>query len=264
MQSQGNPWGEIVKGFVDGIKQGIQNKVQEVQQVEIMKWLESDRKLQQFDGLKVDSYRVSPLITPEMKEQFYRDGYVVVPNAIPKPLVDRALRAINRSLGQGPNALPPDSPFRNIPPIVTRCPELMIEDEITDLLRKSEAMGCAQALIGNATNRTWAGQIALRFPGDLCIPSDHIKKLYSQSGIIGQIFVRKGLETMYNVQKQSGEQYANKKYEEGTICISSDEMIVRLHGITHLGRSLAHRWVAKSDCALQSTKWRGELHHVSR
>lgn len=125
---------------------------------------------------------------------------------------NRALRAINRSLGRGPDALPPISPFKMIPKIVSSCPELMLSDEVCDLLRTSPALQSVHSLIGSKTFRTWGGQIALRYPGDLCIPSEKLKQY---DGPIGQFFVKKGLESMQAYQRSTaGAAFVNPDFSD--------------------------------------------------
>ena len=148
-----------------------------------------------------------------MKEKFFQDGYLVIPNAVPEALRNRALRVINRSLGRGPDALPPSSPFRSIPKLVSSCPELMFSDEITDLIRKSGVIRYCHALIGTKTHRTWGGQIALRYPGDMCLPSDQLKQT---EGTIQQIIINRGLQEMHEAQKKAGSsgEYANPQFDQ--------------------------------------------------
>ena len=39
-------------------------------------------------------------LTHQQKLNFHRDGYIKIPGAIPQPMVEQALRAINHSLGE--------------------------------------------------------------------------------------------------------------------------------------------------------------------
>jgi hypothetical protein len=81
----------------------------------------------------------------------------------------------------------------------------MFSDEVTDLMRRTSVLQSAHSLIGSQTYRTWAGQIALRYPGDHCLPS-----MKQQDGALAQHFIRKGLESLHQAQQQSGGgQYAN-------------------------------------------------------
>jgi hypothetical protein len=91
------------------------------------------------------------------KRRLLRDGYLQVRRAVPAPLVDAALRAINRSLGE--RGLPPD----RLPEMRSRtfCPELIAAPEILALY------GPARALVTSAVGRVRPpeeAQIALRFP----------------------------------------------------------------------------------------------------
>jgi hypothetical protein len=89
-----------------------------------------------------------------------RDGYVVLPGAVPRPLVDRALAAINQSLGKG---LDP----RRLEEYRSRsfCPELQEDRAITDLAGRSDVWAAAESLLGaGRVKRPRTGQIALCFP----------------------------------------------------------------------------------------------------
>jgi hypothetical protein len=100
------------------------------------------------------------LLTTRQREALLGDGYVVVPELVPAARRDAALRAINRSLGQG---LPP----ADLPVFRSRsfCPELQREAVILDLLRATPAWSLAESLLGEGRVETVrSGQIALAFP----------------------------------------------------------------------------------------------------
>ena len=89
-----------------------------------------------------------------------RDGYVVLPGAVPRPLVERALLAINHSLGRG---LDP----RKVEEYRARsfCPELQRDGAITDLAGGGAVFAAAESLLGaGRVRRPRTGQIALSFP----------------------------------------------------------------------------------------------------
>jgi Phytanoyl-CoA dioxygenase (PhyH) len=103
-----------------------------------------------------------PELSPAQKQSLVQDGYVVLPGAVPRALVDDALRAINASLGArgiDPERLPT---FR----AQSYCPELQSEPVITDLVNRSSAWSYAESAIGagNIDGPVRGGQIALRFP----------------------------------------------------------------------------------------------------
>jgi hypothetical protein len=153
-----------------------------------------------------DPFATSPLMTPELMGEFAKSGFVVVPQAVSKELRDKARRSINRSLGQGPDACPATSPFKHIPKIISSCPELMITPEITDLFRKSDAIKCVHSLVGAQVNRVWAGQIALRYPGDGCIPAN----AFDNTGLLGNFILNQGLKVANRQQAAAGNgEYAN-------------------------------------------------------
>jgi hypothetical protein len=100
-------------------------------------------------------------LTAAQKQSLYDQGFVNFPNIIPRELVDRALRAINASLGsQGidPNNL---TKFR----AQSYCPELTTSPVITGLINDSPVWSLAESAIGVGKIRpVKGGQIALRFP----------------------------------------------------------------------------------------------------
>jgi hypothetical protein len=100
------------------------------------------------------------LLSDTQRAALRRDGYLVLPAAVPGALVDRALGAINQSLGRG---LDP----RRIEEYRARsfCPELQGEAAITDLARRSGVWAAAESLLGaGRVKRPRTGQVALSFP----------------------------------------------------------------------------------------------------
>lgn len=100
------------------------------------------------------------ILTEAQRGALRRDGYLVLPEAVPRPLVDRALGAINQSLGRG---LDP----RRLDEYRARsfCPELQTEPVITDLALRSGVWAAAESLLGaGRVKRPRTGQVALSFP----------------------------------------------------------------------------------------------------
>jgi Phytanoyl-CoA dioxygenase (PhyH) len=98
--------------------------------------------------------------TAAQRQALLEDGYATIPDVVPAARRDAALRAINRSLGQG---LPPSE----LPVFRSRsfCPELQREPVILDLLRATPAWSLAESLLGaGAVETVRSGQIALAFP----------------------------------------------------------------------------------------------------
>mmetsp|Transcript_10353 Transcript_10353/g.17362 ORF Transcript_10353/g.17362 Transcript_10353/m.17362 type:complete len:474 (-) Transcript_10353:32-1453(-) len=196
-------FGNLIKGVVDNLTKGV-------------------AEMKKFDAISQPiQYEPSPKVTKEMMQHFYDNGYVVVPNACSQEVRDVAKRAINRSLGQGPDAVPPHSPFKLVPKIISSCPELMLSPQIVDLLNNSDAIHCVQALVGNTVNRSWGGQIALRYPGDGCIPP----KLASQvgGGMIGTFLVQQGLNAATRAHaKQDGGEWVNPNSDDKEYSVIPD------------------------------------------
>ncbi len=84
------------------------------------------------------------MLSDSQKQTFVREGYLQIPNAIPRHLVDRALRAVNHSIGHvgktGEDRERHRSPFF--------CAELLESDVILDLYRKSNVMAIAESMLG--------------------------------------------------------------------------------------------------------------------
>jgi ectoine hydroxylase-related dioxygenase (phytanoyl-CoA dioxygenase family) len=124
-------------------------------------------------------------LTPEQKRAFVEHGYVHVPQAVSRDLVNAALRAINHSLGEGVPAETIQT-FR----AQSYCPELRREPVITDLYNKSHAATLAESLIGvGKVKPVTGGQIALRFPSLQQAPpppGPHLDGMYSPTNGVPQ------------------------------------------------------------------------------
>jgi hypothetical protein len=121
------------------------------------------------------------------KRRLLRDGYLQLRELVPRPRVEAALRAINRSLGE--NGLPPDR-LREMR-ARTFCPELATAPELLDLYAATPARALAEAAIGKV-RVPGSAQIALRFPQSVPSggPYPHIDGMYSpENGVTaGTIF----------------------------------------------------------------------------
>jgi hypothetical protein len=100
------------------------------------------------------------LLRSEQKEKLREEGYLLLPGAVPRDLVEAALRAINHSLGNE------GIPKEGLPSFRARTftPELTTAPVILDLYRKSALAVAAEEAIGPVKPPS-EGQIALRFPG---------------------------------------------------------------------------------------------------
>lgn len=99
-------------------------------------------------------------LTHVQKQTIIEQGYVHIPGVIPQVMVDKALHAINHSIGEGMDK-------DDIVTMRSRsyCTELQREPVIMDLLYKTPAWSLAESAIGEGKiQSTSSGQIALRFP----------------------------------------------------------------------------------------------------
>jgi len=103
----------------------------------------------------------------EQQRALIDDGYLLLPGAVPRERIDRALKAINQSLGEQGIDKAQLWTLR----AQTFCPELVAADAILDLYRDTPLEALAQAAIGaGMVPRPSTGQIALRFPQEVAEP----------------------------------------------------------------------------------------------
>jgi hypothetical protein len=117
-------------------------------------------------------------LTVGQKQSLIRDGFVVLPGAVPHELVDAALRAINASLGDTGVDPAQLATFR----ARSYCPELQDTPVIADLVQASSVWGLAESAIGpGQLGPLGPGQIALRFPTSEPprLPHPHLDGMYT-------------------------------------------------------------------------------------
>ena len=108
-------------------------------------------------------------LDPQQARALVEDGYAILPGAVPQARIDRALKAINHSLGEQGIDKSRIGTLR----AQTFCPELVAAEPILDLYRGTAVEALAQAAVGPGTlPRPATGQIALRFPQELAEPPD--------------------------------------------------------------------------------------------
>ncbi len=99
-------------------------------------------------------------LTRQQKQHFIEHGYLKLSGCIPQVLVDRALRSINHSLGEG-------LPAEDIQRFRARsyCQELQNSPIVTDLINRTPVWAMAESLIGkDQVQPVKSGQIAIRYP----------------------------------------------------------------------------------------------------
>ena len=103
---------------------------------------------------------------------------MLLPGAVPRELVDAALRAINASLGDEGIDPAQLATFR----ARSYCPELQRSSAITDLVQASDVWSLAESAIGpGQVQPVDSGQIALRFPSTEPTgpPHPHLDGMYT-------------------------------------------------------------------------------------
>ncbi|MEM7128510.1 MAG: hypothetical protein AAF702_19410 [Chloroflexota bacterium] len=99
-------------------------------------------------------------LTYNQKQSILTQGYVHIPGVVPQVMIDKALHAINHSIGEGMDA----ADMRTMRSR-SYCTELQKDPVILDLLYKTPAWTLAESAIGqDKIKPTSSGQIALRFP----------------------------------------------------------------------------------------------------
>lgn len=100
-------------------------------------------------------------LSEAQKQEIYQEGFTVLRDAVPRPLIDAALRTINQSLGS--RGMHPDK----LPSMraQTYCPEINDTAAITDLFNRSSLFSLCESALGEGNvPHMQSGQIALRFP----------------------------------------------------------------------------------------------------
>ncbi len=89
------------------------------------------------------------MLTKAQKQEFVEEGYLIIPGVVPKVLVDRALRAVNHSIGHvgldGEDMVNNRSAFF--------CSELLDAPVILDLYNKTPIIEIAESLMGQGNVR---------------------------------------------------------------------------------------------------------------
>jgi hypothetical protein len=124
-------------------------------------------------------------LTVTQRNELYKNGFVKIPGAISQLMVDRALQAINHSLGEG---IDPEQ--LNIYRSQSYCPEIQGSNAIMDLFHKSPVLDLVGSVINlEEIEPVRHGQIALRFPEAEIIPRSahpHIDGMYSPNNGVRQ------------------------------------------------------------------------------
>eukprot|EP00003_Mantamonas_plastica_P031205 TRINITY_DN801_c2_g1_i1.p1 TRINITY_DN801_c2_g1~~TRINITY_DN801_c2_g1_i1.p1 ORF type:complete len:567 (-),score=146.07 TRINITY_DN801_c2_g1_i1:269-1969(-) len=105
-------------------------------------------------------------LNKEQLEHLHNFGYVTVPGVVDKDLVMRAKRLINAELGKGVSPQEMEEAKKS-----ALFKNLSTHKDIKNLFSKSEARSIVESALGKVPNQDGSmhfGQIALRFPGDMC------------------------------------------------------------------------------------------------
>ena len=118
-------------------------------------------------------------LTTQQKEQMRRDGYLILPNAVPRERIDAALHAVYHAMGKG---IPADQlttwQSQSFFPDIARSPV------VADLMNQSDLWpACAELLGEENVSQPNGGQLALRFPrepgAEARPPGPHVDGMHS-------------------------------------------------------------------------------------
>ncbi len=99
-------------------------------------------------------------LSPERKARLVEDGFVALPGAVPRPLIDAALQGINHRLGPGQRTKTPRSYDE-----AEYETDYRSEPELLALLNESGLFASAESLLGpGKIHPGYEAQVALRFP----------------------------------------------------------------------------------------------------
>ena len=122
-----------------------------------------------------------PRLNSEQKQAFIRDGFLKVDQVVPQVFINRALRAINHSLGQGRDKSEIESLNQK-----SWCPELGQTEIIHDMFNRTPAFNLAEDLLGAGNvNQCFHGQVPPRFPQDIEIDANSVKMPHGHIDGIG-------------------------------------------------------------------------------
>ncbi len=132
------------------------------------------------------------MLSLRQKQEFYENGYLVVPGVVSQLMTEAARKAINRSVGEvGMHEADP-SKFRK----AMYCSELCNQPVITDLFNESPFFSIAESLLGKGNvQAARSGQIPLRFPNVMDgapEPRGHLDGLGSGNNSMAKGVYRRG------------------------------------------------------------------------
>ena len=96
-------------------------------------------------------------LTNSQRDEFHRDGFLILRDVVPKALIDDAKRVVNHHLGTGPSAWVVDDENVKLPSST--------HEAIINLVEQTPIWSAVQRMIGkDSLRRPTAGQLAIRFP----------------------------------------------------------------------------------------------------
>lgn len=118
------------------------------------------------------------MLSNEQKQEFYEQGYLKIPGAVPPSMVDEARKAMNYSIGAVGQTGEDAEAFK----VAAYCHELRGEPLMTDLFNRTGVMDAAECLIGKGKVLPCENvQMAMRFPtildDDVPEPRGHLDGL---------------------------------------------------------------------------------------
>ena len=133
------------------------------------------------------------MLTEAQKREFYEEGYIKIPGAVSRIMVDAARKAINHSIGAVGQSGEDAEKFR----VAAYCDELKQTAVMTDLFNRTPVMVVAEQLIGKGRVLPIGNvQMALRFPTilgeELPEPRGHLDGMGNGSNGMAKGVYRRG------------------------------------------------------------------------
>lgn len=116
-----------------------------------------------FPSFKIPILKTSSLLSVKDKQNFFLNGFIVVPQLVSPLLMEKALKSINISIGAGISNKDYYKSYTSSSEQFEFCPDLTSSEAILNLLLQSPAFSITKELLGKV-HRPGGSQIALRFP----------------------------------------------------------------------------------------------------
>jgi hypothetical protein len=112
-------------------------------------------------------------LTERQQKSLYRDGFLVIRNAVPQAMVQAARRKLNMSMGQLRNRAAGAKKLASVQSAVTDTFRVGADPAILDLFNKTDARRTIEAFFGGPVETAKGAQVATTFPTE---PTDQVNE----------------------------------------------------------------------------------------